>query len=107
VLVVSTFPVAFNNRAKILALAAHHNIPAIYPQSQFAHGGGLMSYSPVGTLRQVAVDYVGPILKGAKTADLPIRRPTKFHLIINLKTAKSLGLEVPPTLLAIADEVIE
>ena len=66
-----------------------------------------MSYSPVISLRRIAVDYVAPILKGAKPTDLPVQRPTKYQLVINLKTAKTLGLEVSSTLLALADEVIE
>jgi len=106
-LLVSAFPLAFNNRDKILALAAHHQIPAMYPQSPYAYEGGLMSYFAVVTLRQVVVDYVAPILKGAKPADLPIQQPTKFRLVINLKTAKALGVTIPDKLLALADEVIE
>jgi putative ABC transport system substrate-binding protein len=106
-LVVSAFPLAFNNRSKILALAAQRKIPAIYSQSQYAYGGGLMSYSSVGTMRQAAIDYVARILKGEKPADLPVQLPTKFKLIINLKTANALGLAIPPTMLAIADEVLE
>jgi putative ABC transport system substrate-binding protein len=92
---------------KILALAAHHKVPAIYPQSAYAYEGGLMSYSPVVSFRQIAVEYVAPILKGANPADLPIQQPTKYQLIINLKTARALGLTVPDKLLALADEVIE
>ena len=106
-LVVSAFPTAYNNRTKILALAARHKIPTIYPQSQYAYEGGLMSYSPVINLPQIAVDYIVPILKGAKPADLPVQRPTKYQLVINLKTAKALGLTVPLTLQVGADEVIE
>jgi putative ABC transport system substrate-binding protein len=106
-LVVEAFVTAFNNRDRIVALAAHHKIPAIYPQSQYVYGGRLMSYSAATTLREVAVHYVVPILKGAKPADLPVQRPTKFRLVINLKTAKALGLDVPVTLLVRADEVIE
>jgi putative ABC transport system substrate-binding protein len=106
-LIVSAFPKAYNNRAKILALAAQHKIPAIYPQSPYAREGGLMAYNAVVNLRRIAVDYVAAILKGAKPADLPVQQPTKYELIINLKTAKALGLEIPPTLLALADEVIE
>jgi putative tryptophan/tyrosine transport system substrate-binding protein len=105
--VVSAFPLAFNNRDKILALAARHKVPAIYSQNQYVYGGGLMSYSPVRPLRQLAVQYVARILKGAKPADLPVQQATRVELIINLKTANALGLTVPPTLLAVADEVIE
>jgi putative ABC transport system substrate-binding protein len=105
-LVVSAFPIAFSNRQNILMLAARHKIPAIYPQQVYAREGGLMSY--FGTsIRQVALNYVSKILKGANPADLPVQQPTEFRLVINLKTAKTLGLTVPPTLLAIADEVIE
>ena len=108
VLLVSLFPLAWNHRHKIVALAAEHKIPAIYPGIAFVEAGGLMSYAAGGRfLRQVATDYVGKILKGAKPADLPIQLPTKFELAINLKTAKALGIEVPPVLLATADEVIE
>jgi hypothetical protein len=74
-LVLSAFPTAFNNRAKILALAARHKIPTIYPQSEYAYEGGLMSYSPVTNLRRIAVDYVAPILKGAKPTDLAAQVP--------------------------------
>ncbi len=105
--VVSAFPLAFNNRNKIVALAAHHKIPAIYPQGQYVNEGGLMSYSAGGVMRQVVNQYVARILKGAKPADLPIEQPTEFHLAINLKTARVLGLTIPPNLLAVADEVIE
>jgi putative ABC transport system substrate-binding protein len=79
----------------------------MYPQSPYAYEGGLMSYFAVVTMRQVVVDYVAPILKGAKPADLPIQQPTKFELVINLKAAKALGLTIPPGILATADEVIE
>jgi putative ABC transport system substrate-binding protein len=106
-LVVEAFATIFNNRDKLLALAAQHKIPAIYPQPQYVHGGGLMSYTAATTLREVAVQYVVPILKGAKPADLPIQQPSKFWLAINLKTAKALSLTVPQTLLVAADEVIE
>jgi putative ABC transport system substrate-binding protein len=106
-LVVSAFPLAFNNRPKILALAASHKIPAIYAQRQYAYEGGLMSYAGVGTLRQAAFYYVAQILKGAKPADLPVQQPVKFELLINLKTAKALGLTIPETLLATADQVIQ
>jgi ABC-type uncharacterized transport system substrate-binding protein len=106
-LLVSAFPLAFGNRGKILALAARYKIPAIYSQSPFAYEGGLMSYGAVGTSRELGSYYVAQVLKGAKPAELPIQRPTKFRLVINLKTAKALGLDVPDKLLALADEVIE
>ena len=104
---VGAFAPAINNRKRILALAADHGIPAIYAQSVYAHEGGLMSYSSVGTLRQLAVQYVARILKGEKPGDLPVQQPTTFELIINLKTAKALGLKVPLSMQQVADEVIE
>ena len=104
---VGAFPAAFSNRMRVLALAADHRIPAIYAQSPYVREGGLMSYSPVGTLRQLAVQYVARILKGEKAPDLPIPQPAYFRFIINSKTARALGLDIPSTLLASADEVIE
>jgi len=106
-LMVEAFVIAFNNRERIVALAAHHKVPAIYPQSHYVYGGGLMSYTAATTFRELAVQYVAPILNGAKPADMPVQRPTKFRFIINLKTAKTLGLSIPSGVHAIADEVIE
>jgi ABC-type uncharacterized transport system substrate-binding protein len=98
-----------SNRRKILGLAAHHNIPAIYPVALFPGEGGLMSYGPdnVALYRRLGSDYVGQILKGAKPADLPVQQPTSFSLVINLKTAKALGLTIPRALLVAATELIE
>jgi len=107
-LVVTTDPLFNNRRAQIIALAAYHRLPAIYPWQEAADAGGLMFYgsSGVDEYRQVGI-YVGRILKGEKPADLPVMRATKFELIINVLTAKLLGLQFPASLLAIADEVVE
>src|SRR5215470_4746807 len=93
----------------ITSLAERYKIPAMYPVSLFVQHGGLISYSSdvAASYRQAAAQYVGPILKGAKPADLPVQQPNKFELVINMKTAKALGLTVPRTLLVLADEVIE
>ena len=93
---------------RVPELAAQAGLPSIYLASSFAQAGGLISYGPdYPALARRGAHYVDRILKGAKPADLPIEQPTKFLLVINLKTAKSLGIEIPPSLLARADEVIE
>jgi putative ABC transport system substrate-binding protein len=101
-------PVVLNNNKLIVSLAARHRLPAIYPFRTFVANGGLMCYGPEPIDPHVrAAGYVDRILKGEKPADMPVQAPTKFELAINLKTAKALGLAVPPALLARADEVIE
>ena len=98
----------WNERARIAALAAKHRVPAVYPEREYADDGGLLAYgaSVPDNFRRAAT-YVDKILKGAKPADLPIQLPTKFELVVNLKTAQALGLTIPPSILARADEVIE
>ena len=107
-LIVTADPAAIVHREGIIALAARHRLPAVYPYRFFVISGGLISYG-LDNIEQyrLAAGYVDRILKGDKPGDLPVQAPTKYELVINLKTAKTLGLEVPPTLLARADEVIE
>jgi ABC-type uncharacterized transport system substrate-binding protein len=106
-LCVSPIPQNWSNRQAILDLALKHRLPTIYGEKDWIKLGGLMSYwTDWADLRRRAADYVAKILKGAKPADLPVEQPTKFELVINLRTAKALGLTIPPSVLARADELI-
>jgi putative ABC transport system substrate-binding protein len=106
--IVTVSPLSTLNRDRIIALAARYKVPAVYPLRYFAVSGGLISYGPdrLEPYRRAAI-YVDRILKGEKPAELPVQQPTKYELVINLKTSSALGITMPPTLLALADEVIE
>jgi putative ABC transport system substrate-binding protein len=107
-LLVASSPFIFSHRKQIADLAATHRIPSIYDYREYLEAGGLISYGAnIPDLRRRGAVYVDRILRGANPADLPIEQPTKFELVINLKTAKALGLTIPPSLLARADQVIE
>jgi putative ABC transport system substrate-binding protein len=107
-MIISTDPLFFGVRKRVVELAARHALPAIYDFREYPAAGGLMSYGAnvAAVYHQVGL-YTGKILSGAKPGELPVMQPTRFDLVLNLKTATSLGLTIPPTLLALADEVIE
>ena len=106
-LLMANNPLFTTRRERIIALAARYAVPTMYVQREFANAGGLICYGPsLPDVYRLVGGYAGRILKGEKPADLPVMQPIKFELVINLKTAKALGITVPPTLLVLADEVI-
>ena len=101
-------PLFYDARARLIALAAQHHLPAMYGWRAYVDAGGLMAYGAnLVDMNRRATTYVDKILKGAKPADLPVEQPMKFELVINLKTAEALGMTMPPSLLLLADEVIQ
>jgi putative ABC transport system substrate-binding protein len=107
-LIVLASSVFNHHRQRLVDLAAQNRLLAVYEHRQFPDAGGLMSYGPdLGDMTRRAAKYVDKILKGAKPSELPVEQPTKFQLVINLKTAKALGLTIPPSVLARADEIIQ
>ena len=106
-LLVILSPLVTLHSKQIVEMALKQHLPGMYPTRQFAEEGGLMAYGPlIGDLYRRAATYVDKILKGAKPADLPVEQPTKFEFVVNLKTAKQIGLTIPPNVLARADKVI-
>ena len=107
-IITATDPIPLDRREQIVALANRHKVPVVGFVRQFAAAGWLLSYGPsISWMYRQAGDYVGQILKGARPADMPVMQPTKFELVINMKTAEALGIEVPISMQMLADEVIE
>jgi putative ABC transport system substrate-binding protein len=101
-------PLANSNQKQVVSLAASHRLPAIFPRADFVESGGLMSYGPnIAAEGRDAARLIDKVLRGAKPADIPVEQPTKFELLINLKAAKQIGVTVPPSVLARADQVIQ
>jgi putative ABC transport system substrate-binding protein len=107
-LIVLPHAVTIERRTQIVGLAAKHRLPGMYPDRLFVEAGGLMSYGTnFSDLHRQAATYVDKILKGAKPADLPVQQPTRFELVLNMKTAKSLGIKFPPSIMVRAEQVIQ
>ena len=106
--ITATDPILLDRREQIVSFATHQRVPAVYFVRQFAMVGGLLSYGPsISWMYRQAGEYVGQILKGARPAEMPVMQPTQFEFVLNLKTAKALGLSIPFTLQAAADEIID